>query len=111
MAQLKFTFKTERSTGKWRSFHPDTYKIKLKGLECGSISEHSSIGLSNNPERNGLFEISFSIKREKTEQNPAPFRNVTLKRTFTTVDEAKEFLVEGTERLTKEFDLYCFPKE
>ena len=40
----KFTFKTERPTGRYRSFFPTSITIKLTGKDVGTIYETGKIG-------------------------------------------------------------------
>lgn len=40
----KFTFKTERPTGRYRSFFPTSITIKLAGKDVGTIYETGKIG-------------------------------------------------------------------
>jgi len=93
---MKFTFKTEKPTGKWKSFEPDHHLIKLKRKECGNITDAAP------------HVIRFSIKREPSKTHPAPFHYVTLKKKFDSLDGAKSFLVENTDKIVNQFNLHFF---
>jgi hypothetical protein len=91
--KMKFTFKTEKPTGRYRSFAPKTHYVKLKRKQVGGISD------------NYPYRIWLSIKKEVTKEFPAPFRNVYLKKQFASVEEAKEYLNENISRIL-ELGLY-----
>lgn len=92
----KFTFKCHKPTGRFRSFSNPYWDIQLKRKRCGTIL------------KNGFddFSISFSIKKEKTTEDPAPFKNITLKARFKTIEETKAYLVEHTDAIIEKFDLF-----
>lgn len=90
----QFTFKTEKSTGRYRSFYPDQHLIKLQGKEVGTISDDLD------------HKIRLMVKKEPTKEDPAPFRWAYLKGTFPNLMEAKYFLQANFEKITTQFDLY-----
>ena len=97
-----FTFKTNKPTGRYRSFEVDEIEIKIKRKVVGYIrvlSQHSMAG---------PFQIRLAIKKEKTKENPAPFKYITLNRKFATVPELKEFLNTNEGVIRVQFDLYSF---
>jgi hypothetical protein len=93
----QFTFKTEKSTGRYRSFYPDSHYIKLQGKQVGSISDDLD------------HKISFMVKVEPTTDKPANFKHVTLTRQFTNLMEAKYYLNANFEKIIQQFDLYQLP--
>ena len=95
---IKFTFRTEKATGQWRSFQPDHHYIKLKGYDVGSISDEKP------------HKIRFTVKRTPTPGKPAPFKWVSFKNEFNSVLEAKQFLIQNTEKIINLIDLYQMPK-
>lgn len=75
---MKFTTKINTKTGPYRSFQPSYAQIKSKKKVCGFIVE----------ERGGTTKVWFHIKKEPTEDNPAPFKNVKLLREFERFEDA-----------------------
>lgn len=91
---MKLTFKTEKSTGRYRSFFPDTHYIKLDKKECGQITDTAP------------HSIMLSIQKECTKEDPAPFKNVYLKKKFDSVQAAKDFLIEKIDAINLQYSLY-----
>lgn len=89
MANLKFTFKKCIKTGRYRSFENDSIDIKVKGRVCGNIAE-----LSHFSPNSGKYRIGFMVERQPTEQDPAPFKWVWIKKLFDTENEARSFVTE-----------------
>lgn len=88
----KFTFKTEKPTGKWRSFGKDRYIIKLDGKQVGNIT--------NSPAHIIYLAV---IKADINEDgNPnCIFKNIRLKETHLTVEDAKVWLNTNIEDVLK----------
>jgi len=92
-----FTFKTNKPTGRYKSFFKATYDIKLKGKVVGAIT-------SKAPHRIRLEIIKKDIMEDK---NPnCLWKWTTLKKEFNSVDEAKAFLKENYERIVNQLNLY-----
>lgn len=92
-----FTFKTEQPAGKWRSFHKPTYYIKLKKTEIGTI------------EPDAPHKIRLQVTKTDINEDGNPnceWKWITLKKEFSSVDEAKLFLKEKFESITKQFNLW-----
>lgn len=88
----KFTFKMHKETGLRAVAYRPSSDIKIKGVVVGSIREGA---------------IRFMVKREMTEDDPAPFKWITLKKKFAGDAEAREFLRGvGVEALMEAHDLY-----
>jgi len=84
MSAKKFTFKTEKATGRYRSFYPDTHTIKLDKKQVGSISDEKGHKIMLQVIKDGVI-----IK----DDNPnCDWKNIILKREFDSVQAAKEFL-------------------
>ena len=100
MSNLKFTFKTVKPTGLYRSFYNPYHYIKLKGKQCGLIKKD---------EKDFLFRITFKvIKKDITEDdNPnCTWKWIKIKSTFEKLDEAKDWLNEKIDIIIKQFDLH-----
>lgn len=104
MAAKKFTFKTEKPTGRYRSFFSETYHIKLNKIEIGLISLKEK-------HTDGPFKIRLmAIKNEKLgmdDGNPnCKWMWIVIKREFETIDDAKIYLNENFDKLTSSIDFY-----
>ena len=84
----KVTFKTEKSTGRYASFYPDTHHIKYNKQEVGAISDKSP----------------HSITLRIVDGNS--WRWITLKGEFKSIDEAKEFVSKNFDAILAKWDLY-----
>lgn len=94
---MRFTFKTEKSIGKYRSFYPDSHLIKLNKKEVGLI-EHKS------PHHIRLMVVKSDINEDG---NPnCKWKWITLKKKSKVLQEAKDFLNEYYYRITDEYKLY-----
>ena len=92
-----FTFKTNKPTGRYKSFYKPTYEIKLKKKIVGAIT-------SEVPHQIRLRIIKKDIMEDK---NPnCSWKWITLKKEFNSVDEAKAFLKENYERIVNQLNLY-----
>ncbi len=78
-----FTFKTEKSTGRWRSFYPDTHIIKIKGAEVGRIDD-------NRPHKISLMVFNDDLLKDGGVN--CDWKWITLKKESNSVAEAKEWL-------------------
>ena len=83
-----FTFKTERPTGRYRSFHPSVHEIKLNKKVCGMITDGKP------------HKVSFqTYKKDKlNSKNPnCPWEWITMKTpNFSDVGKAKLWVKERT---------------
>lgn len=97
MKATKFTFRTDKSTGKWRSFYPDSHYIKLNGIDVGQISNESPYAI--------LLRI---IKDDiNSDGNPnCEWRWAKLKVENKSLADAKNWLNEHFESLSTK---YKFP--
>lgn len=95
---MNFTFKKHVKTGRYKSFDHDCTDIKLKGKVVGSINEGS----------NRKYRISFAIKKEKTEEDPAPFKWARLQAVCDDEDHARNIIRKHSAELQEKYDLYSF---
>ena len=93
---MKFTFKNEKPTGRYKAFHNPHYYIKLNKIVCGMIM-HSS------PNHIRLQVIKDDINEDG---NPnCSWKWITLKANFRSVDESKIFLNEHIDEILKRYNL------
>lgn len=96
---MKFTFKTTKSTGQYRSFYKDLNEIKLNKKCVGTINEDGT----------SEFTITLQvIKKDIMEDNNpnCTWKNVTFKNKFKSKQDAKDFLNKNIEKITKQFEIY-----
>jgi len=99
-----FTFKTEKATGKYRSFYSDEIYIKFRKKVCGNIVERNT-----NKWCGIVYKIRFQvIKDDKiTDDNPnSIWKWITLTKEFDIVDDAKTWLKENKDGIFNKFNLY-----
>lgn len=96
--KIKFTFKKIINSGHFRAFQKEFYYIKLNGAAVGNIFQGN----------NYFFYILFHIvKNEKNnDRNPnCDWMNIILKRSFSTVNDAKIFINNNAELICKNYQL------
>ena len=90
---MKFTFKTDKPTGRYRSFFKSTHHIKLKKKRCGIITDEEP------------YRIKLQLMGN--DENPnCNWRWATLKVKFESVQEAKDFLNKHIEAILKKYELH-----
>jgi len=94
-----FTFKKIKHEGRYASFERDQTTIKFQKKECGYMTE-DRLGVE--------WVIRFAIKKEKTKEDPAPFRWIRLKARFNTEKEVREWLKNVKDKIFERYDLYFF---
>lgn len=92
-----FTFKTNKPTGPYRSFYDPTHTIKIKKVEVGSIHQQS-------PHRISLKVTKSSIDEDGNAN--CPWKWITLKKEFASVEEVKSFLKEHFMDITKKYNIW-----
>lgn len=92
----KFTFKTNKPTGKYRSFDVTYIDIKLNKLIVGGIYEPSYLS------KETKVRIRFVIE-DKTLK--CGFKWVTLKASFDDLLEAKNYVIQRAQNIQKQFTL------
>lgn len=90
---MAFTFKTNRATGQYASFYGDTHDIKIKRKVCGEIVDRD-------------WRVRLMVKKEPTEQDPAPFFWITFKYKGSSLNDVKEFLNEHFDTICMKYDLF-----
>lgn len=96
--KIHFTFGSflptgqHRSTGRFRSFYPSLYDVKLFGKICATIYYH-----------NDNQTYSIHLKIQKTSES---FDWVILNYDFNSLNEAKKFLNRNKNKIVDTFDLY-----
>ena len=96
----KFTFKTEKPKGRWKSFDHDIYHIKLNKVEIGMFVTVGEV-----------FRVRLRVmKTDKiTDSNPnCPWKWIHLKGDFKTLQDGKDWVKRNTTGLLKKFD---YPKD
>jgi len=99
MSKMKFTFRKDIPEGAYRSFQLEIHEIKLNKKIVGYISKGKSIS---------GFGISLAIKQLRTEQTPAAFKWVRLKKRFEKAEEARVFLNDHIDKIIVKYDLHQF---
>jgi hypothetical protein len=93
----KFTFKTERSTGNFRSFFPDAHYIKYNRKMCGAIDDRK-------PYKIRLQVIKSDINEDGNKN--CDWKWIMLKKEFSSVQEAKDFLNENIDNIMSRYVLH-----
>jgi hypothetical protein len=97
----KFTFKTIKPTGRFRSFDTDTNFIKLDGKQVGNIFVDKS-------DRNNYI-IQLHVKKKDITEDGNPncvWKNIRLAKKYSSVDEAKEWLNQNITALQSKYELF-----
>jgi hypothetical protein len=97
--EMAFTFKTTKSTGRFRSFNPDLHEIKLNKKVVGSISDSEP------------YKISLMVKKvvsEGTVDNNVNcgWTMIRFKHESATLKEAQAWLNEKFDLIIKQNDIY-----
>jgi hypothetical protein len=99
---MKFTFKTQKSTGRYRSFFPPSYYIKLNKIECGLI-----VG-SNNYCDIPPYKIRLQVIKSDIMEDGNPncdWKWITLKKESSSIQEAKDFLNDHFESINSKYKI------
>jgi hypothetical protein len=99
MKLKKFTFKTTKPTGRYRSFESHYHAIKLNKIVVGYISDKI-------PHTIHLMVIKKDINEDGNKN--CPWKWIKLKKESQSLEEAKNFLNEILEKIHSTF---TFPKE
>jgi hypothetical protein len=98
---MKFTFKTEKATGKWKAFEPDWHYIKLRRKEIGTISDQCP------------YKIRLRVVKQDINEDGNPncvWRWITLAKKSNDLTEAKEYLNNHIETIMELCELYMTEK-
>lgn len=97
MATKKFTFKTVKPTGKYKSFDSDTHYVKLNKLQVGTIDD----------KKPHLVRLMVKKAPESiTKENPCKWRWIILKKEHESLDAAKTWCNEVFDGILKQFELH-----
>ena len=94
-----FTFKTNKPTGRYHSFYPNTYEIKLNKISVGLIDSEFP------------YKIKFRIIKKDINEDGnknCEWKWITLTRKNDSIYSAKEFLKNNYYKIIENF---IFPKE
>jgi hypothetical protein len=96
----KFTTKTTQPTGRYRSFDSAMHEIKLNGICVGTISDKKP------------YHIKLRVTKEEADKindkDPnCEWKRITLKKEFESVNEAKEWVKENSERIQTQFKIHA----
>jgi hypothetical protein len=92
-----FTFKTENSAGRYRSFYPDYHHIKLNKKKVGNIDDEFP------------HKIRFMVNKKDINEDGNPnckWKWIILKRESNSIADAKQFLKENFAEITKKYELH-----
>ena len=94
---MKFTFKTHKPTGRYRSFFKPDHSIKLNKCECGTIGHEP-------PHR---IRLQIVKDHEHKDNNPnCPWMWITLSHQSKSVEDAKIFLNEHIDAIMGKYTIY-----
>ena len=97
MNKQKFTFKTIKPTGRYRSFYPDQHEIKLKRKTVGSIEDKKHHRISLMVEKEDIYE----------EGNPnCSWKWIMLSEESESITDAKDFLNKHIKDILKKYKLH-----
>ena len=93
----KFTFKTKKATGRYRSFFHDYHIIKLKQKEVGSINDKY-------PHKIRLMVVKKDINEDGNANCKGKW--ITLKKESASLQDAKNFLNDMRDLILSKFELH-----
>jgi hypothetical protein len=94
---MKFTFKTIKSTGKYKSFFANQNIVKLNKKEVGSIDDSAP------------FKVRLQVEKDDilNDKNPnCSWKWITFKKEFISLDEAKEWLNNNADNIISNFKIH-----
>ena len=94
---MKFTFKTEKPVGQYKSFFDPTYRIKLKGFVVGSIEPQSPFRARFMVEKSDIMEDGNSN---------CSWKWIKFAKEFGSVDETKQWLRGHTDLIIGMYTLH-----
>lgn len=94
---MKFTFKTNKPTGKWKAFQNANHEIKLGGRVCGLIEDEL-------PHKIRFMKIKADIMEDGNHN--CEWMWVKLKKEFPSLDEAKKWISENSETILKQINIF-----
>lgn len=97
MKNNKFTFKTIKPIGRWKTFDNPQHTIKLNGKEVGAIDHESP------------FKIRLTVLKIDPNENGNPnstWKWITLNKESESLDQAKEWLNSVRDKIIEKYNLY-----
>lgn len=91
-----FKFKTEKPTGRYRSFYKSEHKILLNGNQVGSIDDGDG------------YSIRLMVIKEDVNEDGNPnceWKWIKLKKQSDTLDDAKEFVNANFQTIISKYKL------
>jgi hypothetical protein len=91
----KFTFKTEKPTGRYKSFYNVTHHVKYNKVEIGTIDDKT-------------FKIRLRVIKQNILEDGNPncsWKWITLKKESASINEAKQFLNDNIAKITSFYSL------
>ena len=95
---MKFTFKRNKQNGRFSSFYDVEIDIKYKTKIVGNVTDKSP------------YQIRLMIRKEKTTDDPAPFKWIALKKSFESLEDCLNWLRDNTTAICSKYDLYEWDK-
>lgn len=94
----KFTFKTDKPTGRYRSFFTTSYSIKIKNATVGSLEE---------PENGKKWRIRLMVIKDEVSQPDVncEWKWINLKYEADTIEDAKQWLNNNFKAITDKWSL------
>ena len=92
---MKFTFKTNKPTGRWRCFDPVHTEIKLNKICVGWISSSD-------------YKIWLSVKKKDIMEDGnsnCAYKNIGLKKNSSSLQEVKDFLNDNIDEILEKWEL------
>jgi len=93
---MKFTFKTEKPTGKYISFYNDHHLIKFKRIKVDYFS--------NEP----FYKINLKVIKKDIDEDGNPnckWKWITLKKESESLQEAKDYLNQNIDKILEKYEL------
>lgn len=91
-----FTFKTDKPTGRYRSFDCDVHNIKLNSKNVGTISD-------SKPHKISLMVMKTDTITDSNKN--CDWKWITFKQPFDTIDAAKTFLKQNYTLITSKYQI------
>lgn len=97
----KFTFKTIKSTGRYRTFYPDEYQIRLNGIHVGNIYSKGTLEWIK-------YKIHLRIIKDENNTDKhinCPWMWIWFKKDFSSLEEAKQFIRDNNNLIQTQFKI------
>lgn len=94
---MKFTFKTTKPTGRYRSFGVPFHDIKLNGVVVGSIGDEK-------PHAVRFMKVKADIMEDGNAH--CAWKWARIKREFESIDHAKTWILENSETIQNQINIF-----